>query len=279
MDSLPLELIDEIIGHVDEKDNISHFHLLACSLVCRFWLPLCQRRLFHHINLMRRPVQLAKLHAQIQRLDQVLLNSPHLTSYILVLDLPDLSSIGFYTNASSRAWIVIDNPLPTLLRKFTHVQKLKITGLGWNVFPRDFRQPLYQVLELPSMAFVCINDHFIRMDDLTNLINHARGLKGLSLAYLDISCVPRYRLKTKQEEDNKQRFEQNRIHLTSLNMRYGNNNSAFISWFLGPRSHLGVLHVHTLHIALHGTEEDSVNRLLRTIGGSLKHVSIIQPYD
>ncbi|KAF8479950.1 hypothetical protein JB92DRAFT_3042054 [Gautieria morchelliformis] len=284
MDSLALELLEEIIGHVDEKDDISHFHLLACSLVCRFWLPSSQRRLFRHINLKRRPLQLAKLHAQIQRLDQVLLNSPHLTSYILVLELPDLSSceLSTYDHPGSPSWIAIDNPLPPLLRKLTHVQKLTISGLAWSDLPGDFRQSLCQVLELTSMAFVCINEAiFTRTDDFTNFINHARGLTGLSLILVDVSWVPRRPLETKQGEDNNQMFERNRIHLTSLHMRprWRHNNPVFINWLLGPRSHLDVSHIHTLHIGHPDAGDASVNRLLRAIGSSLKHVSIIQPYS
>ncbi|KAF8531627.1 hypothetical protein JB92DRAFT_3138741 [Gautieria morchelliformis] len=283
MNSLPLELIEEIISHVDEKDDISHFHLLACSLVCRFWLPSSQRRLFHHINLKRRPVQLEKLCAQIQRLDQVLLNSPHLTSYILVLELPAwLRDISPYDYPYSPYQITIDNRLPPLLRKLTHVQKLKISGLAWSVLPGDFRQSLCQVLELPSMAVVCVDDAlFTRMDEFTNFISHARGLTGLSLNLIDVAWVPRRPLETKQGEDNEQRFERNSIHLTNLDMKCEYDNSAFINWLLGPRSHLDVSHIHTLHIGLlvgaDGPEDDSANRLLHAIGSSLKHVSIIQP--
>jgi hypothetical protein len=65
---------------------------------------------------MYQPWRRTELYARIQRLEQVLLNSPHLTSYIRVVELPDLSS-NFYTCEITT--------LPTM-RKFTHVQKLKI---------------------------------------------------------------------------------------------------------------------------------------------------------
>jgi hypothetical protein len=85
MNSLAIELIDAIIGHVDEKDNdekdnISCSDLLTCSPVCRFWLPSTQRRLFHHIKLRHRAWGDSQLHGTIQRLDQILLHSPHLAS-------------------------------------------------------------------------------------------------------------------------------------------------------------------------------------------------------
>ncbi|KAF8472894.1 hypothetical protein JB92DRAFT_1915817 [Gautieria morchelliformis] len=276
MNSLALELVDEIIGHVDEKDDISHFHLRACSLVCRFWLPSSQRRLFHHINLMPRRVQLKKQHAQIQRLDQVLLHSPHLTSYIRVLELPDLSC-ELYSYSHLAPLTAIDEPLAPLLRKLTHVQKLKISRLAWSDLPGDFRQLLCQVVELPSVAFVCFtNTHFIP-DDFTNFINHARGLTGLSLILDDVSWVPQPPLETNQVQDNNQRVERNRIHLTSLDVRprCGQINSALTNWLLGPRSNFDLSHIHTLHIELPDTEDASVTRLLRAMGSSLKHVSIV----
>jgi F-box domain len=131
MNSLPLELIDDIVAHVDEKDDISHFHLLSCSLVCRLWLPSSKRRLFHHIKFMFRPPRRDQLHAQIQRLDPVLPNSPHLTRYIRVVELPDLSSSGHpnhgisaYTSglchgAGHESGSYTDSPAPRIcLRKY-----------------------------------------------------------------------------------------------------------------------------------------------------------------
>jgi hypothetical protein len=66
MNSLALELIDEVIGHVDKKDKISRSHLLSCSLVCRLWLTSSQHRLFHHIKFSERKFEIPELHAQIQ---------------------------------------------------------------------------------------------------------------------------------------------------------------------------------------------------------------------
>ncbi|KAF8513359.1 hypothetical protein JB92DRAFT_2923972 [Gautieria morchelliformis] len=271
MNSLAIELIDDIIGHVNEDYRIrSHMH--SCSLVCRIWLPSSQRRLFHHIRLPR----LSKLEAKIQRLDQVLLYSPHLASYIRVLELPDLENYGdpMYHEHRPPAWNAIDKRLSSLLHKFTHLQKLNISGLAG-----DFRQSLCRVLELPSMAFVSIHyAQFICMDDFTNFINHARGPIGLYLGNIETSWVPpqSFKAETKQAEDNKEEFDRHRIpHLTRLDMGC---RSIFVNWLLGPRPHLDVSHIHTLHIHLPMTQDDSVNRLLCGIGSSLKHVSIILPH-
>ncbi|KAF8519846.1 hypothetical protein JB92DRAFT_3094813 [Gautieria morchelliformis] len=280
MNNLALEIIDDIIGHVDAKDydidpnypleNEGRSHLRACSLVSRLWLPLSQRRLFHSIMFCP---WVAEIHAKVQRLDHVLHNSPHLANYIRVLEIPSMASYLPPTELRDPS-IALDKPLSSLLRKVTRVQKLKIAYLPWDVLPGDFRQSLCRVLELPSMAFVVIyNAQFTCMDDFTNFIYHVRGLMGLSLSYIDTSWVPPQSL---QAEDNKEKFERHRIsHLTRLDMME-KDNSVILNWLLGPRSHLDVSHIHTLHIHLSPEpEDDSVNRLLCAIGSSLKHVYII----
>jgi hypothetical protein len=279
--SLAVELIDAIIGHVDQKDDMSRSHLLTCSLVCRFWLPSSQRRLFHHIKFEQWWVD--RLPAQITRLDQVLLNSPHLASYIRVLEIPEMPrcqlSLHRYQRPGS---IAIDKLLSPLLSKITQVQKLRISHLTWNDLPGDFRQSLCRLLELPSMALVCLYDaKFICMDDFTNFINHARGSTALSLNHIYVPWVLPHPLKvgTKHAEDNEERFERRRIsHLTRLDMTREEYNSVFVNWLLGPLSNFGVSHIHTLHINLPDIEEDSVNKLLCAIGNSLKHVFISLPY-
>jgi hypothetical protein len=273
MNGLAVELIDAIIDHVDEKDDISRSHLLTCSLVCRLWLPSSQRRLFRHIKFPIRSY--SEMWADVQRLDQALINSPHLASCIRVLELPKMLSHHCSTHQRRPpGWIGIAKSLSTLFPKLTLVQKLKISYLTWNDMPGYFRQSLCRLLELPSMAFVYIYcAEFSNMDDLTNFINHARGPISLSLDF-STSHQP---LETKQGEDNNQRSEPLHIsHLNRLDMRC-NNNSVFVNWLLAPRSHFGVSHIHTLHISVPMIEYGSVNRLLRAIGSSLKHVSIAVP--
>ncbi|KAF8524220.1 hypothetical protein JB92DRAFT_3109629 [Gautieria morchelliformis] len=243
--------------------------------------PTC---LFHHIEFVRGLWEGRELYSQMQRLDRVLLKSPYLASYIRVLELPDMSTDRFstYYRRGQTVALAIDEPLSSLMCKVTQVQKLKISCLDWNAMPEYFRQSLRRVLELPSMVFVCIDDAtFNDMDDFTDFINHARGLTGLSLVQTDTSWMSQnpVALEDTQVDDNKQRFERRPVsHLTRLDMKLGDNNSVFIDWLLGPRSHLGVSHIHTLHIKLPNTEDDSVNPLLCAIGSSLKHVFISLPH-
>ncbi|KAF8511973.1 hypothetical protein JB92DRAFT_346853 [Gautieria morchelliformis] len=290
MNSLAPELIDEIIGHVYEADydicrndvgpleKGDRSDLLTCSLVCRLWLPSSQRHLFHYIILRT----VSGVEAKIQRLDQVLLNSPHLASYIRVLYLPDLANYGEYEYFEHRrpACIAIDKQLSSLLHKFTHLQRLKIIGLPWNALAGDLRQSLCRVLELPSMAFVYVDDaQFSCMDNFTNFVNHAGGLTGLTLGTIETSCPQYFKVEAKQGEDNKEKFERHRIsHLTRLNVVcYDNSLSAH--WLLGPRSHVDLSHVHTLHIFMCYDGDVIVNRLLCAVGSSLKHVTIILPSE
>ncbi|KAF8481462.1 hypothetical protein JB92DRAFT_3038006 [Gautieria morchelliformis] len=273
MDSLALELIDEIIGHVDEKDGLSRFHLRTCSLVCRFWVPPSQRRLFHRIKLRHPLLTFRPRRAQIQQLDQVLLNSPHLANYIRVLRLPTMSDVSPFGDATG-----LDEPLPPLLRKLTQVQKLEIEALAWKDLSRDLRQSLCLVLELPSMTSVCLySAQFNFMDDFMNFINHARSLTCLSLhedAMWWMSHNP-VALEDTQADDNKQL---ERCCISRLDMRFKYRNPASVSWLLGLRSHLDVSHIHTLHTCLSPeVKDDSFNRLLCAIGSSLKHLFISLP--
>ncbi|KAF8507494.1 hypothetical protein JB92DRAFT_695966 [Gautieria morchelliformis] len=280
MNNLPLELVEAIIGHVDEKDDISRSHLLSCSLVCRFWVPSSQRLLFHHIKFGPHAWRGCEQHPRVQRLDDVLRNSPHLTSYVRVLDLPDLSSEQL--SACNKHRIAIDKLLSSLLPKFTHVQKLNISGLAWDVLGGDFRQSLCRVLELPSMVSVCISHaEFHCMDGVINIIKHARGLTGLTGLTLAGLC---FEYDTSRMSANPVALEDTQAdddklsHLTRLNMMFGSNNFVLLNWLLGPRSHLGVSHIHTLHIRLPNSgANDSVNQLLRAIGGSLKHALFSMP--
>ncbi|KAF8509133.1 hypothetical protein JB92DRAFT_2948378 [Gautieria morchelliformis] len=271
MNSLSPELIDDIIGHVYEADydicrndvgpleKGDYSDLLTCSLVCRLWLLSSQRRLFHYIIL----GSVSRVEAKIQRLDQVLLNSPHLASSIQVLYLPDLDSYGEYGYFEHRhpACIAIDKRLSSLLHKCTHLQ-----------------QSLCRVLELPSMVFVYVHrTRFRYTDHFTNFTNHARGLTGLTSGFIETSCPQCFKVEAKQAEDNKEKFERHCIsHLTRLNVVcYDNSLSAH--WLLGPRSHVDLLHVHTLHIFICFDQYVSVNRLLWAVGSSLKHITIILP--
>jgi hypothetical protein len=204
MNSLVLELVEAIIGHVGES-SADRSHLLACSLVCRLWFPLSQSRLLYHIKFRKWPI--GELNAEIQALDQVLLKWPHLASYIRVLELPNMSK----SDPRMRSRITI-HKLSQLLCKFTQVQQIRISGLPWNVMPGDLKQSLCRVLKLPSMAFVHISgSQFVSMDDFADLLNHARDSTGLSLDYISTLCLPRRPLETKHGEDNKQTLERHHI--------------------------------------------------------------------
>ncbi|KAF8510437.1 hypothetical protein JB92DRAFT_2940018 [Gautieria morchelliformis] len=274
MDILALELIDEIIGHVDEKDGLRRFDLRTCSLVCRFWVPSSQRRLFHRIKFKYPLWQYRELHAEIRQLDQLLLNSPHIANYIRVLKLPDMTYVSRFTDVRG-----LDEPLSPLLPKLTQVQKIEIHGLAWNDLrlERDLRQSLCKVLELPSVSFVCIyGAQFNGMDDFMNFISHARSLTCL-LLYPDAMWMSQnpVALDDTQADDNK---HTERCCISRLDMRFRCNNPGSVSWLLGPRSHLDVSHIHTLHIYLPDeAKDDSFNRLLCTIGSSLKHLCISLP--
>jgi hypothetical protein len=118
---LPQELISAIIdnfkGPSGYRDRHALHTLRTCSLVCRLWVPVCQRPLLHAILFTiwaRRGTCTATLSFS-SRLGQVLLSSPHLAGYIRSLTLCDttcqtcgkgwMSSL-LYDESARRYWTV-----------------------------------------------------------------------------------------------------------------------------------------------------------------------------
>ncbi|KAF8510837.1 hypothetical protein JB92DRAFT_2831401 [Gautieria morchelliformis] len=156
MNSLALELIEEIIGHVDKKDYISLCHLLASP-----WAP-------HEIQ------------SEVQRLHEIHTE----VHYIRVLELPDLWCYlpSTHSEAWCQGWTAIDKPLSSLLHKVTHVQELKISGLPWNVLSADFR-----MIALPGSRAALDGVHRPQADDNNQTFErrHISHLTRLDMTFKD----------------------------------------------------------------------------------------------
>jgi hypothetical protein len=254
--------------------------LRTCSLVCRSWLPLCQRPLFHTIELATRTCCggcLAVL-SHSRRLNQLLLDSPHLAGYIRDLRLQDIRCRTCKTR-----WMATDETLPSMLRKLGNLQKLEVRELRWSTFAADLRQSLCWVLQLPSMIVLDIGDaRFRSLDDFSKLIAHVGDLKGLSLSDFRTSLTGEAALTSGDREemgDGRVLTGNNRRRLHELSLMsyaYPSSVLVLVEWLLGPRSLVDLSHVEVLGMNPQG---DAVNRLLQTIGSSLKFLRLHLPQD
>ncbi|KAF8479445.1 hypothetical protein JB92DRAFT_1809975 [Gautieria morchelliformis] len=147
--TLSQELIDaviEILYNDNDRDG-----LLACSLVCRSWLPLSQRRLF-------RRVALALDRGDCKQLHKILRSSPHLSDYIRELQV--YWDTFLYSCSASRAYAyrIIDQFLPAqVLRELRKLQRIELCKLDWSLLTEGLRQSLRWVLMLPSITFLTLD--------------------------------------------------------------------------------------------------------------------------
>jgi hypothetical protein len=278
---LPQELICIIIDNFkspNELDEHATNTLRTCSLVCRSWLPLCQRLLFHTITFGTStccrtvPGTDTAALSHSRRLDRVLLSSPHLAGYIR-----NLKPRGITCQTCGKG----DETFPLLLRKLGNLQKLELVGLRWSTLTVDLKQSLCWVLQLPSITRLGIRGGSFRsLDDFFSFISHAQDLTALSLFDINTSSTDEPLTPGDQEE-----IGGGKIHtwnkwgrLSKLYlMSYSHPSTVLIDWLLGPRSFADVSHVETLRVV--PPPGDSVNRLLRSIGSTLKDLELHMPSD
>jgi hypothetical protein len=274
MDKLPQELINTIIGHLHDEPRT----LRVCSLVCSSLLHTSQRHFFRRIVLLPPNARYGRRGdiSYSQRLHWLLLRSPHIATYIQELRVHE-GQIH-----REQDWIGTDQTLAFVLGKLTHLRRIELRRLQWNVLPPDLRRSICNVLELPSLVFVEMeHSNFASVDDFSNILSHAEGLTGLSLTSISTSYFGGKPLQDRSQltEQKERGVDCNQCrHLLDLYLKlYGY--PKFFDWLLGPQSPSDVSHIRTLHISnFNQSEADAVNRLLHAIGNSLRHFQINVPH-
>ena len=267
---LPQELIDTILENIDV--NVDQWTLHCCSLACSSLLHSSHRRIFRCIVLYPQPGHYytsgSKPTSHCQRLHNLLLESPHIATFIQELKL--------YEGQSSKRqdWMGSDPSLLLMLGMLQDLARLDLQSLEWGKLPLAVRQSIQNVLELPSLHFVHMEYSFGSMDNFSSFLSHAEGLTGLSLDEIYTSWgEPISSESSSRGRDTKEQgvYFDRRRQLLDLRLKV-NNYSEFVNWILGPHSLLDVSHVQTLHITHHSqSNEHIINHLLHIIGGLLKH--------
>ncbi|KAF8519460.1 hypothetical protein JB92DRAFT_2004332 [Gautieria morchelliformis] len=237
---LPQELINAVTDNL-RKD---HGALLACSLVCRSWLPSSQRHLF-------RRVTFALDEDGCVQLAQVLLDSPHLANYIRELEVrvrPD------HWDRERRS-VEPDQSLPAAaLRKLSKLQGIQLYNLEKDHLTVDLRQSLRWVLLLPSLT------------SLTHSIGQHENIDFLQDLF------------TRGDRQDDEPRERRYLSHLNLELAMQSNLDVYVDWFLGPGSPFEISHIQNLRVnRLSATDEKALNRLLRTIGSSLIQAELNVP--
>ncbi|KAF8483155.1 hypothetical protein JB92DRAFT_2837206 [Gautieria morchelliformis] len=180
-----------------------------------------------------------------------LLNSPHLADYIRELEV----RLAGEHWTRERKFDPDQSLTAAALRKLSKLQSIQLYNLSVDDLSVDLRQSLRWVLLLPS---------------LTSL-KHCIGLIENSNCLQDL-------LTRGDQEDDEPRERSYLSHL-DLELSTKGNLGLYVDWFLGPRSPFEVPHIQNLRVdGLDKKDEEGLNRLFRTIGGSLKQVEISVPY-
>ncbi|KAF8486695.1 hypothetical protein JB92DRAFT_3022468 [Gautieria morchelliformis] len=267
---LPQEMVDAVLNNLRGADGRKA--LLTCSQVCHAWLPLSQRNLFRRITF-------GGDGGRNKRLYQALQSSPHLSKYIRELKV--LLPIG------GDAFHATCQTLSVILGKLSELQRLTLCGLVWHKLTVDLKQSLHRLLLLSSISFVKLdNMYFVSVDDFANLLRPAQGVTQLSLGFCYLAQEDQG-VQGEHEDEPRLNLRERR-HLNLLHF-YAQQHKfyLYVDCLLGPRSPLEVSHIQTLLIDDLGSpyrpvskrDGDTLNRLLRAIGSSLKHLQLDVPYN
>ncbi|KAF9480785.1 hypothetical protein BDN70DRAFT_583910 [Pholiota conissans] len=148
--SLPLEIIDDIIENSALTDDKKLSNVKACALTCRIFHFCSRKQIFANVTLNSRkgPPRL---------LQELLTTTPaigecvrKLKFSLFVYDDKELSSPEF----------------PELLKKFTQVRHLVISNAStafvvWDAIPRGIRDILHRIMHLPTfqyLQFICVQN-------------------------------------------------------------------------------------------------------------------------
>ncbi|KAF8512385.1 hypothetical protein JB92DRAFT_3117142 [Gautieria morchelliformis] len=281
---LPQELIDDVTDNLHEDCDA----LLACSLVCRSWLPSSQRHIFRRVTFVLNEDRCDKL-------AQALLNSPHLSNYTRELQVR-VRAVFWQAREAVQS-------LPAaVIRKLSKLRSIHLSELEMDHSTVDLRQSLRLVLLLPSLTSLIFRiGDYVRPDNFFQNIH----LCDLSMDYLTVDLCQSLRralllpsltsltlyiglfggpdnflqeLLTRGDQERDEPRERSNLSHLDLELAAEGNLDLYVDWFLGPRSPFKISHIQDLRIN-HIVEEDekALNRLLRTIGGSLKQVEFCMP--
>ena len=164
MDSLPQELIVEIINHLPQRDNISFRY---CSLVARSWRCISQKRLFEFVK--PRPKKLRQLLDGISQNDGVLLRQ-----------------VRSLTCSREKLW-AIGPTYDTFCGHFNSLRRLENFTLCETCLMSSHRGVKRFSAFKHTLSKITLKGCSVSKSMLVNLINYFPKLEYLDL--MQISCV------------------------------------------------------------------------------------------
>jgi hypothetical protein len=267
---LPPELIDDIIDHLHDFPS----DLKNCALVCRAWLPSSHRHLFYCVAILQSQTQSTADRAQ--ELHEIIQNSPITAHYVRQFHFtPSTFSKG--QRGWHSEWSVLDKVLPQLLKAFTKLQLLSIERINWGELTPGLRKSFRAVLALLSLIdFRAVDLRLNKLEYFIGLINpHLKRLTA-SVSQWSLFNYPVVLAQALDKEDKESKMlvdQPCRLEFLSINCT-----PDLVDLLLQSKSFVDISNIHTLKASISKTMTDAV-RLMRSIGPSLEHLTILEPHE
>ncbi|KAK0209305.1 hypothetical protein DFS33DRAFT_1380790 [Desarmillaria ectypa] len=180
--TIPHEIID---FHIISKLSQDRAALRACALVCRAWRVPAQNRLFFHVEL-GCPLDSDKTNCDNFR--RVLTYSPHLASYVRVLDLAD--------GMGNRKWITgSKSHLSAILPQLVNLIKIEVRFNSIETSWSDIctiQDPLHRLFQLPHVERIVLRG-LSKLPDWDALFGMLTGCRAGHVRLCHVTLDPRTR--------------------------------------------------------------------------------------
>jgi len=254
---LPPELIEYTIDYLHD----SLFTLCACASVCRAWVAPSRFHLFYRRSIV--PTDESTVFEQTRELLQFLQKSPHIALYIREF----LLSVGYGPMFERPDWPSLETVLPHLLRMFTQLRQLVLSGIPFTGSILDTRAAFRALFALPCLVDVEVRYlQVAKPEHFTSLL--CAPLKRLSVSFLledwvifnpeDICAV----------DEEVKAVELQKRSPCRLEYLYSDC-PVFIHWLLGVQTMVDISTIHTLDIWCDSKHtEGFMARLIKRLGSS-----------
>jgi hypothetical protein len=244
MASLPQELVNSIMDHLDDYSSLT-----SCALVSTSFVVPAQQAIFKSLCL--HTSELFPRHPTPMEASDSLAAFPHLATYIRLLQF-DLSRLGSEVQALESIFLAVRN-----------LERLIIFGAGmrWSSIPSALKMAIQNIITLPSLYGL----HLVFIDDLpSNFIYHAAS---------SVSVLSTYRVSLEQNSE-QPRYPFPDLRLTHLILSDSGWRAKIICHLFLPAAHSHIARLERLSILMDSECHISDSELLSAIAPSLRHLSL-----
>ena len=165
MGKLPQEVIDEVIGSIDDTEPNGHPALLACSRVCRSWQRQAQKELFSFVNFTNLE--------QLRRWERNISLDSEIPSYVRHLS---WVAVALYNEEAPDPFL--ENEFPGCFASFSNLQSLLILSFSLRPLDSDAIERIFGHLghSLHSLRFNTLTTDLEKLCLLVSLLPNLRYL-------------------------------------------------------------------------------------------------------